>query len=280
MKYIALFISSLLILSACSEDIDLTLSTTHPFFVVDGHICDEVSPYNFVRLTMSSDYFQNTESPAVRGASVVINDGEQDIVFEEQEPGYYMAPALFAGMHGRTYHLTISNVDIDGDGVNESYTAESVMPPTYGIDSVKCTYDNFLQIYKIGMYAHEDTSTENYYMFGYSYNDSLVCDSYLDYAITDDSYFSSDYCWGATISTLREDFLKSGVINVGDTITVHALSINEDLFKYIAAVDDIDSGSNPMFSSTPANAVGNISNGALGFFTAMAVVHVQCLVQK
>lgn len=280
MKYIALFISSLLILSACSEDIDLTLSTTHPFFVVDGHICDEVSPYNFVRLTMSSDYFQNAESPAVRGASVVINDGEKDIVFEEQEPGYYMAPALFAGMHGRTYHLTISNVDIDGDGVKESYTAESVMPPTYGIDSVKCSYDNFLQIYKIGMYAHEDTSTENYYMFGYSYNDSLVCDSYLDYAITDDSYFSSDYCWGATISTLREDFLKSGVINVGDTITVHALSINEDLFKYIAAVDDIDSGSNPMFSSTPANAVGNISNGALGFFTAMAVVHVQCFVEK
>ncbi|MCQ2227711.1 MAG: DUF4249 domain-containing protein [Bacteroidales bacterium] len=280
MKYIALFISSLLILSACSEDIDLTLSTTHPFFVVDGHICDEVSPYNFVRLTMSSDYFQNTESPAVRGASVVINDGEQDIVFEEQEPGYYMAPAFFAGMHGKTYHLIISNVDIDGDGVNESYTAESVMPPTYGIDSVKCTYDNFLEIYKIGMYAHEDTSTENFYMFGYSYNDSLVCDSYLDYAITDDSYFSSDYCWGATISTLREDFLKSGVINVGDTITVHALSINEDLFKYIAAVDDIDSGSNPMFSSTPANAVGNISNGALGFFTAMAVVHVQCFVEK
>ena len=104
-------------MSACSEDIDLTLSTTHPFFVVDGHICDEVSPYNFVRLTMSSDYFQNAESPAVRGASVVINDGEKDIVFEEQEPGYYMAPALFAGMHGRTYHLTISNVDIDGDGM-------------------------------------------------------------------------------------------------------------------------------------------------------------------
>lgn len=280
MRYIALLISSLFIFSSCTEDIDISLSSTKPFFVVDGHICDEVSPYNFVRLTMSSDYFLNTESPAVSGASVVINDGEKDIIFEEEEPGYYMAPAFFAGEHGKTYSLTISNVDADGDGISEIYTSKSIMPPTYEIDSVKCVYDDFLGIYKIGLFAREDTSFDNYYMFGYSYNDSLVCDSYLDYAITDDSYFGSDYCWGATISTLTEDFLRSGVINEGDTVTVHSISINEDLYKYIAAIDDIHSGSNPMFSSTPANAVGNISNGALGFFTAMAVVHTKCLVEK
>lgn len=278
MRYIVLLISSLFIISACTEDIDLTLNSTKPFFVVDGHICDEVSPYNFVRLTMSSDYFQNAESPAVSGAAVIINDGERDIVFEEGKPGYYMAPAQFVGEHGKTYTLTVSNVD--ADGITEIYTSKSVMPPTYEIDSVKCVYDNFMEIYKIGLYAREDTSSDNFYMFGYSYNDSLVCDSYLDYAITDDSYFGSDYCWGATISTLTEEFLQSGVINVGDTITVHAVSINEDLYKYIAAIDDIHSGSNPMFSSTPANAVGNISNGALGFFTAMAVVHTKCLVEK
>lgn len=172
-------------------------------------------------------YFLNTESPAVSGASVVINDGIRDIVFEENQPGYYMAPANFVGEHGKTYNLRISNVDANGDGVQETYTSKSVMPPTYEIDSVKCVYDDFMQIYKIGLYAREDTSFDNFYMFGYSYNDSLVCDSYLDYAITEDTYFGNDYCWGATISTLSEDFLKSGVFNVGDTVTVHSKCLVE-----------------------------------------------------
>lgn len=247
--------------------------------VVNGHICDRISTYNYIRLSITSDYFNNAISPAVSGARVEVSDGEQTFIFEEKEAGYYMAPTLFAGEHGKTYSLTITGVDIDNDGNKETYTSKEQMPPTYDIDSVKCSYDNFMKCYKIGLYAREDTSYENYYMFGYSYNDSLISDSYLKYSITDDSYFSSDYCWGATISILHKDKLKSGIINNGDTITVHALSINKEMYEYIKAIDDIADGSNPMFSSTPANAVGNISNGALGFFAVFAVVDSQCCVE-
>lgn len=278
MKYILLLISSIILISSCSEEIDLKLSSTDPIFVVDGHICDEVSPYNFVRLTMSSNYFNNTEATAVSGASVIINDGETDIIFEESKPGYYIAPFNFAGEHGKTYYLTISNIDTDGDGKMDVYTSQSVMPPTYTVDSVTCVYESLMDLYRLCLYAKEDTETENFYMFGYSYNDSLVCDSYMDYAITDDSYFENDYCWGATISTIQEDFLQSGVINAGDTVDMHICSITKEFYKYIAAMSDIVEGSDPMFSSTPANAVGNIDNGALGFFTAMAVIHSTCYV--
>lgn len=279
MRYITSFILSLLLIS-CSEDIDLTLSSTSRFLVVDGHICDKVSPYNYVRLTFSSEYFNNLSSPAVRGAKVVISDGENDIVFVEDEPGFYMAPPQFAGLHGKVYHLSISDVDVDSDGTPESYSAEATMPPTYDIDSVVCSYDKFVQAYKLGLYAREDVETRNFYMFGMSYKDSLITDSYTRFAYTDDRWFASDYCWGATIFMFNDESIKGGKVVEGDTITMHALSINEDFYKYVNAVDDIDSGSNPMHSSTPANAIGNISNGALGFFTAFAWVSSTTTVKR
>lgn len=271
----------LVVLASCTEDITLKLSSAESRLVVDGHICDVPSPYNYVRLTMSSDYFSNGQPLAVTGAHVVISDGlEETILTEDSErKGFYMAPSAFAGKHDVNYTLTVSGVDTDHDGRLETYTASSPMPPTYIVDSVNCTYHEKIDHYLLGMYAAEDTTMSNFYMFGMAYNDSLVTDSYTKFTRTNDSWFVNSYCWGATVVYFDDDDIV-GEICAGDTVSMYALSINEDFYDYLDAIDDIIDGANPMFSSAPANAVGNVSNGALGFFTAFAVVRVDCLVKK
>lgn len=277
--YVQLLAVCSYILSGCSEDIELKLSSSQPRLVVDGHLCDMVTPYNYVRLTISADYFSNEKSPAVSGARVVVSDGEQDYKFEEsKESGYYIAPAGFVCQQGKKYELSINGVDADDDGQDESYSAESIMPPTYEIDSINCTYDKYLKRYKVGLYAREDTTMANFYMFGIAYNDSLLANTYTKLSKTKDEWFSSDYCWGATIYMFDREDIGDDKMKDGDkaNIKLYAMSISEEFYKYVDAIDDISTGASPMFSSTPANASGNISGGALGFFTTFAVVSVEC----
>ncbi len=275
-----ILISSILIIS-CSEDIDLTLNSSKPTLVVDGHIFDTISDLNYVRLTMSTNYFSNAPSPGVSGATVVVSDGLDEYYFTERDSaGLYYAPILFAAQHNCTYTLTISDVDTNGDGVNETYTALSTTPPTYEVDSVQCTYDKFMDAYKVGLYAYEDTMTQNYYMFGVAINDSLISNTYTNMSLTTDKWFSTNYCWGATIYIFSDENIKGRDVCLGDKITTHVMSINEDFYNYVEAMGDIVNGSNPMFSSTPSNAVGNINGGALGFFTVIAIKSKDCYITE
>lgn len=268
-------------MAGCTEDIDLSLGKSSAKLVVNGHLCDKVSDFNYIQLSMSSDYFSNCDAPSVSGAEITINDGTETYIFDEhaERPGFYMAPEGFYCKQGKTYTLNISGIDTNNDGMNETYTASQPMPPTYTIDSIQCYKNKYLDIYQIALFAPEDIQTKNYYMFGFSYKDSLVTDTFLKFDSCDDDLFTNEYCWGATIQTFESDDIKSGEIKSDDEITLYALSINEDFFRYDLAIDDIFEGSTPMFSSAPANAVGNISNGALGFFTVFAVVEAKCKIK-
>lgn len=268
-------------MAGCTEDINLSLGHDATKLVVNGHLCDKKSDFNFVQLSLSTDYFSNCDAPSVSGARVTVDDGTETYTFGEStdKPGYYMAPEGFICQQGESYTLNITDVDTDNDGENETYTATQQMPPTYTIDSVQCYKNKYLDMYQIALFAPEDVTTKNYYMFGFTYKDSLVTDTFLKFDSCDDELFANEYCWGATIYTFNQDIIKSGKIAKGDDITVHILSINEEFYKYDLAVDDIFEGSTPMFSSAPANAVGNISNGALGFFTVFAVVEAKCKIK-
>lgn len=270
-----------LLTASCTENIDLTLSSTSTRVVVDGHLCDQKSDMNYVRLTLSANYYSSHATPAISGAKVVVNDGESDIEFAESDtkPGYYYAPEMFTAIYGRTYTLNISNVDYNSDGELETYTAQSIMPNTYTVDSITCKYNKTMEHYMVGMYGPEDVTVENYYAFCIAHNDTLVSDSYSELSVTDDKWFTNDYVHGATIYYFSEDDIDRK-IKEGDKVTLFGMAITKELFDYINAVSDISGGGNPVFSSTPANAVGNISGGALGFFTTYAVKRVDCEIRS
>lgn len=278
MKKLIYILFAITILTACSEDIELELSSTQSYLVVDGHLFDKSTKLNYVRLTSSTNYFSNQLSPAVSGASVIVSDGTNEYQFEERDTlGYYVPPVLFSVKQNCTYTLTV-NVDFDNDGQSETYTATSSTPAAYEIDSVQCNYDKYFDAFKVGLFAHEDTETDNFYLFGVAVNDSLLSNTYTNLSKTTDKWFSSDYCWGATVYLFNNDDIEGRNVAIGDKVTMYAMNVNEDFYNYLSAIDDIANGSNPMFSSTPANAVGNISGGALGFFTVISVVGKDCYV--
>jgi len=278
MRLIYVIIASVVLFTSCEEDIDISVGSESSKLVIDGSICDIETEWNYVRLSKSTNYFSNAVAPEVSGASVIVNDGEVDIEFKEgDKKGYYMAPKGFKGEHGRTYSLTVK-ADTDGDGKPELFTASEPMPPTYELDSVKCSKLSVADYFQIKLYAEEDINTRNFYMFGMFYKDELVSDRVTSHAWTDDDLFTEEYCWGATVFAFGPDDIDNYEITPGDEITFYAMSINEDYYIYLNAVSDIVSGGTPMFSSAPANAVGNITGDAYGFFNVFAIVDAKCTV--
>ena len=280
MKNIIFASLAALMVASCAEDIDLNLSSEKPRLVVDGHLADIESPYNFIRLTLSAPYFSNKEPEAVSDARVSVHDGTKEMIFEEdaEHKGYYRAPQGFRAINGATYKLKITDIDPDGDGIDDIFTAESYAPENAKMDSIVCEYDKVLELYNVRFYSYEDTSIANYYIYGISYCDSLVSDSYLKVGYTDDEMFESDYCWGATLCQFTDDDIIGKVHN-GDKVTLHVASITKEFYEFFKGMYDIAYGSNPMFSSAPANAPGNISGGALGFFCVMATGDLSCTIK-
>ena len=265
--------------AACTEYIDLDLGSTSARFVVDGHITDVPGSHNCVILSLSSDYFANRKSQPVSGATVSVSCGGTATPLAESpaQPGCYVAPERFGAVPEHDYVLTVL-ADPFGTGTPQAYTATAHMPRTSVIDSATCILNGLMDIYQVGLYAPENRATKDFYAFGVSLRDSLLSDSYTELEITDDEQFGSDYCHGATVYMIDPDDIDSGIA-AGDRLRLHGLSISKEFYEYLQAVGDITNGGNPMFSSAPANAEGNISGGALGFFAAFSVRSVDCVVR-
>ncbi|MCK5463086.1 MAG: DUF4249 family protein, partial [Bacteroidales bacterium] len=138
LKTIILIFAISISLWNCTERIDLELDSTYTRLVVEGFITNDTAAH-WVRLSETSDYFHNETAPAVTGAEVTIDDGEQVHRLTESDTakGWYLTSPDYHGIPGRTYTLIIRNVDIDNDGEVEEYTAASMMKPVNPIDSIK-----------------------------------------------------------------------------------------------------------------------------------------------
>ena len=271
---ISILISGLSLISGCTEPIDLNLSTEASRLVVDGVISDQTSA-KVIRLSQSASYFSTTKSTIVSGAYVTINDSVRSYRLDEsnEHPGYYFAYSnVFSPVPGKTYTLKIERVDIDKDGVFETYTAVSEMPNTVTIDSIDLKYQYFnsdWQIWQVRAYFQDPKNVKNRYLYRILMNGDMMTSRPSDIRISDDKFFKDNYVKGMWVQSIdaRE---KSRQLVTGTQITLEMASINQDFFNFLDAVKKNEQGENPLFSGPPANAPGNISNGALGIFTTIA----------
>ncbi|MCU4165989.1 DUF4249 domain-containing protein [Carboxylicivirga caseinilyticus] len=262
-------IGSLLLLfisNACTEDMTIKLNDTEPRLVVDGQISTDTTTH-LVRLTSSSSYYSNTEPEGISGALVTIQDEAQTIILEEsiQYPGYYLTPSDYYGLPGRTYHLTIENVDIDNDGVFEVYESESRINPVAPIDSVRLEYESTWDLWKVLLFAQEPSETKDFYSFSIALNDSLLTDRYSDLGFVDDKFFDGNYAGGVWVQTIDEEDMEL-TLKEGDWVKLYMQGITEEFYLYLEALEEEVNFKAPLFSGPPANVQGNVSNGALGFF--------------
>ncbi|WP_232526592.1 DUF4249 domain-containing protein [Marinilabilia rubra] len=263
--------------SGCTETIELELETAAKRLVVDGNVTNE-QKMHFLRLSESVSFFSDSASPTVSGAQVLISDGiNVERLSEAQDiPGIYYTSENFGGVPGRTYSLSVSNVDIDEDGEMEEYTSHAPLPDVSAPDSITMEFDEGWNVWKILLYARENPETEDYYMFRLFKNGTLISNTISEYSVVSDKFFDEGNANGIWVQSIDAG-QESGEFEEGDVITLQMCGITEEYFDFVQAVQQENRGQYPLFSGPPANVPGNISNGALGFFSAFSVSYVSLL---
>ncbi len=243
---------SLLALYACTKVINVDLNNAAPQIVIEGIITNTPGPYQ-VQITKTVNFSESNTFPPVTGATVTIIDKNAGItdVLSETSAGIYTTHTI-QGIPGRTYQLNISTG-------GQTYTASSTMPQPVTLDSVTFQHTDRLGNLDItNVPNYQDPAViKNYYSFDQTVNGRKIkTTSVFDDRLSDGKYISL---------ALRND---STYIKLGDTVTVKMNCIDKSTYDYFYTLVQVSGGSNFRSSASPSNPVSNISNNALGYFTA------------
>lgn len=248
-------------LSSCEKIVSIDLNKTNPHMVIEGIVTDQSIP-DSVTLSMSGNYFEPSLSfPPVPNALVTIADNLGTIdTLKEDTPGTYRSSSV-RGMPGKMYTLTVV---ADGN----VYHAVSSMPEKVVIDSLYVTpfraFDGDVGYYLYLMFKDPPTSG-NYYRVNLGISRTISPDS-----ITGQRYhLFSDKLTNGNEITLRMRTGRSVV--TGDTLTVELLSIDRASYDYFNTLNDILTSDRAPTSLAPTNPNTNLSDGALGYFSAFTI---------
>jgi len=268
-------------LGACTEIIDIELDSTYKRLVVYGSVTTD-SVQQQVQLSTSSEYFSHSPSPMLSDALVELEFNEILIRLNEHDtvPGLYLTPKAFRGKPQTKYKLHISQVDVDGDGSNEAYHAESTMPAVPQLDSINLRYflTPFVSGYQVLMYAF-DPPSRDWYNFKLWRNSSLLTSRLSDYFVQTDDFFNGTYINGLPVGFIAENDPEESLLP-GDTITFELNSIEQEYYNFIVDAQLEIAGNNPLFSGPAANVRSNIDNEAKGIFTAYSVARASIILEQ
>lgn len=240
-------------LSSCEKVIEVDIKESASQIVIEGTV-DDVSDQQMVKITRSVSYTENNTYPPVTGAQVVVTDSRGGKhTFEELSPGIYVSP--FKGQPTVTYNMSITVND-------QSYTAQSTMPRPVELDSLSLTEVTFggedRKVVAVHYQDPPDYTNQYRYVMKvngtqtrrvYANNDRLTNGN----NVKDQLFYSSD-----------DD---NEEINDGDVVDVELQCIDKQVYKYWVTLAD-QSQNGPGGGVTPGNPPSNISNGALGYFSA------------
>ena len=234
---------------SCEKVIEIPLKDSQSLLVVEGNI-DNASLYQEVILSKSTAFSYAGDQVFVSGAKVSITeDGTRRIILDEKAKGQYRI-AGFKGKPGSTYVL---NVEVDG----QKYTATSTMPEAVSMDSIGTvsTYILSDKIISAAVIYEDPKDVENYYRFKVTINEKISS----TYWVFDDRFTN-----GNVVSQTLTDL--GNKLNPEDKIRIQMQCIDAAVYAYWTGLRGQYPG-----ASTPANPVSNISNGALGYFSAHTI---------
>ena len=258
MRNIFLILLSLFLMVSCEREIDLNLEDQSGNIVIEGNITDQAGPYK-VRITKSVAFTQTNQYPPIENAAVTITDDlGQTETLQYIGNGNYQA-TNFQGQSGRTYTLKIN-------AENKEYISQSKMPEA--VDFQGLEQDSFMvageTTYSLLPIFIDPPTLGNRYLFTYYVNDNPK--KYF-------SEFSDNVNNGSPnqrpLILPNDDEDGDVKVKVGDTITVEMQCIDDAVYIFYSALLQLSSGGGG--GVTPTNPPSNISNGALGYFSAHTV---------
>ena len=291
--WFCLFVLSMI---SCEKSVDIDFQTNDRRLVVSGEFTNDTSVQS-IRLYRSGSITTGRPQMAVSGAKVFITDGIDTFTYLENpaSPGLYQTPTTCFGIGGHTYTLYISSVDIDGDGSDEEYTAQTMMP-------VPVRFDSLVSFYGMnGDNIPGTVANRGYYTTFYGGPDYLY-----DYATVNnsDTLGTISGRLGGGDLTTQDWFYQAKKANVpgltangsawfwiepphyvvkkGDTICIVGLNFNRDQYEFLKAFDNNTTGGSLVQNNLydplriPANLPTNIqpSDKAAGYFFMYSVSRI------
>lgn len=245
------FVASLLLMS-CEDIIDINLNDAAAQLVIVGEIHNQ-DGRQVISISKTVAFNNNTPFDGVSNALVeVVDEQGKTFTFAEQSPGVYIAENLW-GRERESYNLRIQ---LDG----KEYTASSRMPQAVQVDSVGTSVTNiFGEERKYVSIKYLDPIHEpNYYYYSMRVNDGPV--QFVH--VANDKFTDGKY--------VNERFTNfDEELTTGDSVVLYMQCIDEAMFNFWSAVQANNPG-----AAAPANPPTNISNGALGYFSAHSVTEI------
>jgi hypothetical protein len=275
-QIISIFILSM-IAAGCTETIDnIQFDSTRPRLVVEGYISTDTTR-QMVRLSKLGDALKKDPIQVISNALITISDGTTTFGLTEDQKvkgTYFTSPDVF-GITGRTYTLSIKNVDVNNDQVMEEYTAQSLLKRSNPIDSIHLVYNNSNPDFKnwsVNLYSMDPGNGRNFYLCKVRKNNILLTDSVFKYSIADNYGFEGKYFDGFPVYSLREN-REDERLTPGDTVTLEMYGISEDYYSFIYSYINDYYPKVPIFSGPSANIPTNIKpiENAVGVFAAYSI---------
>ncbi|RLJ31274.1 uncharacterized protein DUF4249 [Chryseobacterium sp. 7] len=256
-KYLVAFPIVFSLLSCFDErDIDLPLKDLSGTIVIEGNVTDKNGPYS-VKITRSEKINAASYPKPVTDAVVVISDnhGQSDTL--KYTEGEYRTT------HLTTHYGDVYTLSVTIDGV--IYKATSKMPEYVEFTALK-----------------QKDIPDEYYI------EKKVIPVFTDPEIKGNYYlFKSQGYLGIQEITLFSDYSVNGQVNNrvlnGSTnppnskVKVEMQCIDEAVYNYFKAQKSLN---DPEFNTTvSANPPSNISNGALGYFSAHTTSEKEIIIQ-
>ena len=237
----------IIVFSSCQKVITLNLNSTMSRYVITGNITNQAAPYT-VSITKTVDVNQDNIFPGVTGAKVVITDATAGIVdtLKDMGAGVYQTN-LINGVSGHTYQLYIN-------AASNIFVASSTMPDAVTLDSLYTQMSPFGRSLQVVPVYTDPTKKGNYYHFT----------EYVNGVAGSDLNARSDQLINGQKMTSP---IRTSKIESGDNVLVSMECIDSFVYNYYFTLSQTENQN----SATPANPVSNISNGALGYFSAHTV---------
>jgi hypothetical protein len=260
---------SVFIGNSCTKKLDIKIDSQSDRVVIEGHVTNEVKPF-IVKLSKTLALQDSNQYPTINNAFVTIGDdaGHLDTLINTSD-GVYQTNGIRQGIVGRTYYLTVK---VDG----QTYQA---LDKLFAVSPIDSLYTVFLEagsglgIREDGYYAFFNSTDppqeKNYYKLDVYRNDSSVLKSnQLD--VSDDRF----------LAPVVKGSRLPGKFKVGDKLVFNLSSLSEAAYNYYNGVSLQLQNDGGFFSTPPANAVNNLSDGALGFFQASSVASDSLIVTQ
>lgn len=243
----------LMAMASCQRVIDIDISHSDEKIVIEGKLTN-VSGTQTISISKTVAYNDANVYPPVTGATVSISTATGTLTsFKETQPGQYTV-ANFRGRSGTAYTMTVKIGD-------KTYTATSAMPTQVTLDSLNISgiAVGKKTVKTVSAFYKDPPDQVNQYNFLLFVNGVQVKQVFT---------INDNLTNGRIVnSTLYQYDIE---LKTGDKVEVEMQCIDKYVYNYWFNLSQ-QGGNSPANSATPSNPTSNISNGALGYFSAHTV---------